>query len=175
MDRLEQYIRDHREAFETDPPEGHAERFRKRFEQRRRWKNLFLPFLRMTGGVTLFLLSSLWVLEHSGLFPRRQATPEYMEAEMYYVTQVNARISSIRQMHFIGDSIQKQILFRELSGMDSLYLELQHELQMNPGDERLLQAMTEYYEVKLEVLNHIIRQLSALQSQKEKNHESQNL
>jgi len=162
---------------EQDPPAGHRERFGRRLGGARgKSRSFYLPYLKMAGVVTLFIFSGLWLLEHSGILPRqRHEPPEYVEAEMYYISQVNARLSSLRKMHFIGDSLQKEMLLKELSGMDSLYLELQQELKMNPGDERLLEAMTEYYEVKLDILNNIIRQLSALQQTKPKEHESESL
>jgi hypothetical protein len=182
MDDLERYIKEHEEVFESEPPEGHAERFRGRLEHRDRrdlWRS-FLPALRIAGVVLLFILSGLWILEHSGITGGRQkkAHPyvyEYQEAEHYYASQVNAKLSSIEQMHFLGDSLQKKILYNELSQMDSLYQELQKELKMNPGDERLLWAMTEYYQIKLDVLNNIIRQLSALQTKNKKDHETKTL
>ena len=138
------------------------------------------PVLRIAGVVLLFVLSGLWILEHSGVMPRRDKQAraslyEYQETEQYYTSLVNARLSSLETMHFLGDSTQKKILFSELSNMDSLYLELQKELRMNPGDERLLRALTEYYEIKLDVINHIILQLSALQTKNHQSHESKTM
>ncbi len=182
MDELEQFIREHKEKLEEEAPRGHEARFRKRLNRAHR-RSLYLtlrPVLRIAGVVLLFVLSGLWIIEHSGLLPRRDKQAgayvyEYQETEQYYISLVNARLSSLETMHFLGDSTQKKILFSELSNMDSLYLDLQKELRMNPGDERLLQALTEYYEIKLDVINHIIRQLSALQTKKHQSHESKTM
>ena len=60
--------------------------------------------------------------------------------------------------------------------MDSVYSQLQKDLKMNPGDERILQAMIEYYQTKLNALNTIINQLSQIQNHnKPKSHEKTNL
>ncbi len=183
MDELEQFIKNNRELLEKEPPAGHEERFGRRLDRSRR-KNIFFglrPYLRIAGVILLFVLSGLWVLEHSGILPRGEKARrsayenEYQETELYYTSLVNAKLSSLETMHFFGDSTQKKILHKELSGMDPLYTELQKELQMNPGDERLLQAMTEYYEIKLDVINNIIRQLSALQTKNHTSHETKTM
>ena len=181
MDNLERFIREKRERFDEEPPRGHEERFRHRMASFRKERLLhrMLPLLRLAGVMLLFLISTLWVLEHSGVLAgpagRGKHVYEYQETEHYYITRINARLSSLEHMHFLGDSTQKKILYRELNDMDSLYRELQKELKMNPGDERLLQAMTEYYEIKLEVLNNIIRQLSSLQTKNIKDHGTQTM
>jgi hypothetical protein len=180
MDDLERFIRENREMFDEAPPRGHEERFRKRITSgEKSLLRRMVPLLRIAGVVMLFFISTLWILEHSGVLAgttvRDQHVPEYQQTEQYYLTRINARLSSLESMHFLGDSIQKKILYRELHGMDSLYRELQKELKMNPGDEHLLQAMTEYYEIKLDVINNIITQLSSLQTKNRKSHESKTL
>jgi len=181
MDNLERFIRENRELFDEEPPRGHEERFRnKRAPLRRdRFLHRMLPFLRIAGVVLMFFISTLWILEHSGVLAGpaagRKSVYEYQETEHYYLTRINARLSSLENMHFLGDSTQKKILYSELNDMDSLYRELQKELKMNPGDERLLRAMTEYYEIKLEVLNNIIQQLSSLQTKNTKDHGTQTM
>lgn len=182
MDNLKSFIHDNREMFDEDPPRGHEERFRRKLSAagRRSLPRRMMPYLRIAGVVLLFIISTMWVLEHTGVLSRRntenkRAFNEYQETEYYYTTRINTRLSSIEHMHFLGDSIQKKILYREFSNMDSLYLDLQKELKMNPGDERLLRAMTEYYEIKLDVLNNIISQLSSLQTKNTQSHESKTL
>jgi hypothetical protein len=182
MDNLKHFIQQQRELFEDEPPAGHEERFRRKLTPARR-KPLYhamMPYMRIAGVILLFFISTLWILEHTGVLPARTGRSdknhyEYQETEYYYITRINARLSSIEKMHFLGDSTQKKILYEELSNMDSLYLDLQKELKMNPGDERLLRAMTEYYEIKLDVLNNIIQQLSAIQTKNKKSHETRTL
>ncbi len=181
MDNLKHFIQQQRELFEDEPPAGHEDRFRQKLSilRKRTMYHRMMPFLRIAGVVMLFFISTLWVLEHSGVLTgpagRGKRVYEYQETEHYYITRINSRLFSLEHMHFLGDSTQKKILYRELNSMDSLYRELQKELKMNPGDERLLQAMTEYYEIKLDVINNIITQLSSLQTKNRKSHESKTL
>ncbi len=182
MDKLKRHIETHPADFEIDAPEGHAERFRKKLNRQHRRSLLMRtrPVLKIAGVILLFILSGLWILEHTRLIPgngkeKDPVVAEYTEAEHYYAMQVNNKFNQLKQMKFVGDSLQKKIILKEFKNMDSVYYDLQKELKMNPGDERILQAMIEYYQTKLGALNTIINQLSQLQNSKHKNHEKTNL
>ncbi|MCK4464861.1 MAG: hypothetical protein KAU83_04045, partial [Bacteroidales bacterium] len=72
---------------------------------------------------------------------------------------VNLKYNELDQMDFESDSLQKEILLNELADMDLIYNNLKEELQTNPNDERIINAMIEHYQLKLEVMNHILHQL----------------
>lgn len=182
MTDLEKYIIANRESFDQEPEEGHFIRFQKKLakQQRHSLFSQFWPALKIASVILMIIFSGMWIFDHTFRDSPVAATlipvPEYNEAEQYFATQVNMKVNEIRQFQFIGDTTQKQILLSELSGMDSLYIELQRDLHANPGDERVLQAMIEYYQMKLDVLNNIIQQLNALQQQtKQTDHEKTNL
>lgn len=59
---------------------------------------------------------------------------------------------------------QKQMLINEMKSMDSVYVSLQKELKANPNDERIINAMIEHYQTKVEVLNYIVNQLKAIRN-----------
>lgn len=182
MDDLRRYIQTHPGDFEVDAPEGHSERFRKKLNHQH--TGTFFartkPFMKIAAIAVLVIISGMWILEHSGVIPESQHTNDqqitgFKEAEDYYHLQVNQKYTKLKHMQFIGDSLQKKILFKELSGMDSVYNNLQKDLKINPGDERIYQAMIEYYQTKLNALNTIIHQLSQLQKSKQTGHEKTNL
>ena len=58
---------------------------------------------------------------------------------------------------FIITPEQKDMLISELKSMDSVYVSLQKELKANPNDERIISAMIEHYQTKLEVMTYIVR------------------
>jgi hypothetical protein len=63
---------------------------------------------------------------------------------------------------------QKEILLKEMRSMDSTYISLQKELKANPSDERIIIAMIEHYQTKLEVMNYIVNQLKAIRNNNQK-------
>ncbi|GAI91214.1 unnamed protein product, partial [marine sediment metagenome] len=83
--------------------------------------------------------------------------------------------NELDQMDFETDSLQKEILLNELADMDLIYNNLKEELRTNPNDERIINAMIEHYQLKLEVMNHILYQLKQIHNEtliNEKKYES---
>jgi hypothetical protein len=57
--------------------------------------------------------------------------------------------------------------------MDSVYVSLQKELKANPNDERIINAMIEHYQTKLEVMTYIVNQLKTIRNDKTNNSENE--
>jgi len=53
---------------------------------------------------------------------------------------------------------------KEMKSMDSTYVSLQKELKANPNDERIINAMIEHYQTKLEVMTYIVNQLKTIRN-----------
>ena len=184
MDPLEKKIRENRELFDfAEPAEGHFERFSNKLE-RLHHKNRGVPwrtYLKAASVAVLVLLSTLWMYDY---FMNRwgsqqtislgDLSPEYREVEIYYTSMFNAKYDEIDHLAFPEDSLQKKILIRELADMDSIFVNLQNEIKLNPTDERIINAMIEHYERKLEVMNQILDLLTQLNNQElnDKDHET---
>ena len=56
------------------------------------------------------------------------------------------------------------MLVKEMKSMDSVYVSLQKELKANPNDERIINAMIEHYQTKLEVMTYIVSQLKTIRN-----------
>ena len=83
-----------------------------------------------------------------------QVSPQYKEVENYYIHQVNLMESEIVDVNINNNSEQKEMLINEMKSMDSVYVSLQKELKANPNDERIINAMIEHYQTKIEVMNY---------------------
>ena len=59
------------------------------------------------------------------------------------------------------------MLKEELKNMDVTYKELQKELKANPNDERVINAMIEHYQTKLNVMTYILDQLKQIKNENE--------
>ncbi len=186
MDPLEKRIRENRKLFDVaEPAEGHFERFSNKLQASH--KKTRLPwgtYLKVASIAVLVVLSALWTYDYfMDRLISKQAislgdlSPEYREVEIYYTSMFNAKYNEIDHCTFPEDSLQKKILIKELSEMDSIFIYLQNEIQMNPTDERIIHAMIEHYERKLEVMNQILDQLKQLNNQEpnNKNNETTNI
>jgi hypothetical protein len=68
---------------------------------------------------------------------------------------------------------QKKALMKEMKSMDSTYVALQKELKANPNDERIINAMIEHYQTKLEVMSYIVNQLKSIRNDNQNKKENE--
>jgi len=174
MKNIEDIIRDNRDLFEeAEPSEGHFERFSRKLEiqfSSGGVKRSIVPYLLKAAVITLLVtLSSLWTWEHY-LSPKNSRmklgdiSPQYKEVENYYIHQVNLMEDEISSVTITNDPEHNEMLKSELKSMDSVYVQLQKELKANPDDERIISAMIEHYQTKLEVMTYIVNQLQSIRN-----------
>ena len=174
MKNIEDIIRSKKDFFEdAEPSEGHLERFNRKLEikfQVATVKRSIVPYLLKAAVVTLLItLSSLWTWDHfirtgSSRMTLGQVSPQYKEVENYYVHQVNMMEGEIVNVDLKNNPDQKVLLMKEMKSMDSTYVSLQKELKANPNDERIINAMIEHYQTKLEVMTYIVNQLKTIRN-----------
>jgi hypothetical protein len=173
MKTIEDIIRNNRDLFEDkEPSEGHFDRFSVKLEIRchARARRSIVPYLLRAAVVTLLVtLSSLWTWDHfirtgSSRMTLGQVSPQYKEVENYYLHQVNMMEGEITNTDLNNNPGQKDMLVKEMKNMDSVYVSLQKELKANPNDERIINAMIEHYQTKLEVMTYIVSQLKTIRN-----------
>jgi len=185
MKDLDKIIKDNRLDFDSyEPSNGHFDRFDQKLKEFNRKKRSFsIAYLLKAAVVAILVVfSGLWVYEN---FESRSNTgialseisPEYGEVEMYYTHLVSQKYGEINQCKSL-DSTQKIMLVNELNEMDSIYDNLKQDLITNPNDQRVINAMIQHYQLKVEVMNQILQQLQQAQDinkQKSDNYESTNI
>lgn len=177
MKNIEEIIKNNLDFFETaEPYEGHFERFNRKLEMRFHSggvKRSIVPYLLKAAVVTLLItLSSLWTWEHFlrpdvDRMTLGDVSPQYREVENYYIYQVNLLEDEIESVNISDDPEHKEMLTREMRSMDSVYVQLQKELKANPDDERIISAMIEHYQTKLEIMTFIINQLKSIRNEQQ--------
>jgi len=185
MDNLDKIIKNNRQSFDSlEPSEGHFDRFEQKLSELNQKKKTFtFGYMLKAAAITLLIvLSGLWVFENVQQRTNRgialsEISPEYGEVEMYYTHLVSEKYGEINQCESL-DSLQKQIMLYELTEMDSIYENLKKDLSANPNDKRVINAMIQHYQLKVEVMNQILNQLHQAQNinkQKSDNYESTNI
>ena len=102
-----------------------------------------------------------------------QVSPQYKEVENYYIHQVNLMESEIVNLDLTNNAEQKEMLLTEMKSMDSVYVSLQKELKANPDDPRIINAMIEHYQTKVDILNYILNQLKTISNDNLNNKEDE--
>ena len=174
MKNIEDIIRLNKEFFDgEEPSEGHFDRFNRKLDMMHRvsiTRRSIVPYLLKAAVVTLLVtLSSLWTWDHFIRSDRNRmalgdVSAEYQEVENYYVHQVNLMQSEITDLDLTDDKEHSDLLYKEIESMDSVYVQLQKELKLNPNDERIINAMIEHYQTKVDVMTYILNELKNIRN-----------
>lgn len=183
MDKLDKLFKDQREAFEEEPLEGHFSRFEAKLamQHQKKFRLRSLPFLRIASVVIILLLAANLVTyllpgkkDFTGSVPENR---EMNETVNFYNVRINSGLTQLKTMadQGMGSERDLSLLKKEMEEMDRLYQDLQQEYSKNPNDERVVNAMIEYYQSKLDIINTIKRDLENVKSIKNKNYETTKL
>jgi hypothetical protein len=185
MKTLEEIIKSDREIWNSDEPaEGHFERFSVKLGLKTAAKKTpksIIPYMLRAAVVALLVtLSSLWawdniVKQNYNRMTLSEVSLQYREVETYYIRQVKLMEDEIKGTIISDDPEQKEILMKELQSMDTVYVALQRELSANPNDERIINAMIDHYQKKVDVMTLIVNQLKAIRSININNEEYENV
>jgi hypothetical protein len=183
MKNIDEIIRNNKDFFEdAEPSKGHFERFNRKLEIRfqvKTPKRSIVPYLLRAAVVTLLVtLSSLYSWDHflrpaNSRMKLGQVSPQYKEVENYYIHQVNMMEGEIVNIDLKNNPEQRTMLMKEMKSMDSVYVSLQKELKANPNDERIITAMIDHYQTKLEVMSYIVNQLKVIRNDNQNKKENE--
>lgn len=167
----------------TEPGEGHFDRFEARLNQLHRKRGFPLrTFLKVAAAVVFVLLAVnqaylyLTPGDHNSVFSvwnKKQVTlasvsPEYREVEFYYTNSISVdlgRWEKLNQEGYVPEDAQ-EMMNTELEEFEKMYRSLQKDLASNPGDERVINAMLEYYQAKLSLIRMIVGKLEEVKDLK---------
>jgi hypothetical protein len=168
MDRLQQYMHNHREAFDDAVPDkGHFDRFEDRLKRIQfQGKVHISPWLYvqiaavflLLLGVSFFLIYSDKNQLLSSNYHASLVLPgDAAEAIAYYDDQAN---NTIREMYLWAGQYPNgneiiQTAQQEINALDANISELQKALHESPNDERIIAAMIQNQQMKNDVLSNI--------------------
>jgi len=162
---------------EEEPSAGHFERFQEKL-RRKRIKNHFTVFLKVAASLVIILLSANLYLYIKLERPEDQSLStqknEINEAGDYYTLQINAEMNQVEQLIKQGAGSEKDLLAvkSEFSEMDDQFKNLRKDYQNNPNDDRLQNAVIQYFQAKLEILNIVKSNMEIVKQQKLMYHEN---
>lgn len=175
-DELERLILNNRKSFdESEPLGGHFGRFEARLQKASKPNRTisFRSILRIAAIVVFALLvvnqARLWLTpDKKENLSLGSISPEYREVEFYYTTAIQTDMKQLTMLEnegMISDS-EKQMFQKEQKEFDQIYQKLLEDLKANPNDERVINAMLEYYQARMNVLSMIVTKLKEVKQHK---------
>jgi hypothetical protein len=182
MENLEKKINENRLRFDNaEPGEGHFERFMQKLSRIRPVRKFVVPYYVKVAAVLLLVSVSSILFYEMVISPRFEKnkysfgklSPEYREVEDYFMHSINVKYNQLQDLD-IDDKYQKDMIMKELNEMDKIYQSLSKELQRDPYNERLINAMIQHYQLKLEIINGITKQLEIIKNSASNNNQDEN-
>jgi hypothetical protein len=180
-DELEGLIINNRNSFQDEePPEGHFERFEARLQKASkpdRTINWQLT-LKIAAAVVFALLAVnqariYFLPEKHETLSLGSISPEYREVEFYYTSSIQTGMNQWEKLRKEGviSATDEQMMQKEQADFDQMYQKLLIDLKANPNDERVINAMLEYYQARMNVMSLVISKLKEVKQTKNKSHE----
>jgi hypothetical protein len=181
-DYIERIITENLDSLNNmEPPDGHLERFQLRLKEESKTKPFRWNLVWKVAVAVVFVFlavnqTRLWLApaEHKPV-TLSSLSPEYAEVEFYYANSIKLGLNTLNSLCDDGviSKDENQLMQQEFEVFESRYQSLQKDLQAHPDDERVINAMIEYYQDKLEIITMILNKLQEVKQQKNKNHETE--
>ncbi|WP_340113209.1 hypothetical protein [Maribellus mangrovi] len=189
-DYIEELIANNLEALnDNEPFEGHFDRFEEKLKAQHKTRKLTWNMVLKVAAVVVFALLATnqafiyFSSDSQGLLLNAtkneditlaSVSPEYQEVEFYYTTSINTGLeqwNALTREGMISED-EEAMMQNELKEFERLYKNLQSDLASNPNDERVINAMLEFYQTKLSLINMIVNKLEEVKQQKNNHDES---
>jgi hypothetical protein len=177
-DRLERFISENRQDFETHEPSEEV------WEKVRRSAGISrtsVPGWLKVASVLILVciaMSAAWFLgagtnrSTARLEKAEESIPELKEAEIYYNGMIYQKLNEIEPHLTIYPGLMDE-LTTDFSNLDSIYSDLRNDLKDRVCTEEVVQALIQNYRIKLQMLEELLEKINNAETDKEnkKNHE----
>lgn len=161
-DPFEKFVIQNREAFnDSEPSHELWGRIQQEIQPKKRNRSIVWKLAAM-----LFLAANIYLIQdkYSGSKVVHLSS-EFKEAENYYLTLINQKKQEIARSL---DPDEEELFLHEIDELDSMYFNLKNNYQYKTSNERVLDAMINNLQLRLEILN---RQIEILENIKSKSDE----
>jgi hypothetical protein len=166
-DRLEQFIEQNRDSFDSFDPDQSEKIWTKVSSARnmKKSRKVFLKyFSRVAAVLMIFVLSYVfhdlmdWRKETRLAKEKRndiyKQLPELKEAENYYSNLVSGKMKEIKPFLAKNPGINTAVN-ADLMELDSIYSSLKNDLKDNVANDQIIEAMIQNYRLKLQILEEL--------------------
>ncbi len=188
-DNIEEIILNNlKELNDFEPKDGHFERFQAKLNAQKKKKTITFNVVWKVAAAVVFVLLSVnqaniyfspekqneIQTENNSGFTLASVSPEYKEVEFYYTNAIDVELNQWNSMVTDGfiSKEEQELLDNEMAEFEIRFKNLQTDLKANPNDERVINAMLEYYQAKLNIINMIVSKLQEVKQNKNINNEN---
>lgn len=181
-DYIEKFIIDNVDELNNEePPAGHFERFSDRLYEESKVRTFSWQRVWKVAAVVVFVFLAvnqvrMWVMpQQKETFSLAGISSEYAEVEFFYTSSIQSGLDTWNSLAEAGivPEAEYDLMQKELKEFERRFEEIQKEFEANPYDERVINAMLGYYQMKLNIITMIVSKLQEVKQQKSISHETE--
>lgn len=147
---------------DKDLPEGHMGRFTTRLDSALHSNKKVLKFQVYSIAASIAVIVAISIILFIKISQLHQqptllagVSPELAETELYYQSKIHDGMQVLA-----GNNLIDEQVLNDLEEMDNSFKVITKDLKKNPRDERIINAVIQIYQLKLDVINDLLFQLN---------------
>ncbi len=164
-DRLEEYIKNNREAFDNKIPSPKVWENIENVADTKKMIRLPRVWLRVAAVVAVVIISTIIVTQTNiltpGAYTAKSTDPELqelIETEAFYAQQVNGKLKEIRKCYHTNPDIKNEVE-TDLTELEKMYNELKNDLRDNISNKMVIEAMINNNRNRLKLVDEVLEQI----------------
>lgn len=164
---LEEFVKNNEELFNSEePPEGHFERFQAKLDRKSGKSRSFLYKSMKYAAVILVLISGFLILDQTNIFKNNDVIvenfnedEEFTEVASFYNSQIDQKFEELNNITCKQADGQKEVVNNDMLELNKSFEDLKDELNNNPNNPMIRNAMISNYQMRIDVLDMVIKTL----------------
>ncbi|MGB3467647.1 MAG: hypothetical protein WBA74_20335 [Cyclobacteriaceae bacterium] len=159
-DNLKKWVNTQRDEFEVYDfdPESSWNQISTEVTSKKKKKTMSVRWLTIAASLTVLIVAGaiIYPVINTGgdsVDSVFSGNYELAEARDYYTSEINIKLTAAKKL------IDDPAIYRDIDELDRAFVELQNDLKDNADNEEVIIAMMENYQLKLKILDRILKHL----------------
>jgi hypothetical protein len=165
MRKLEDFMRDNRDDFDSELPSLDLwDKIESKLEKKEKGKHKFLKIASAVAAVLILAIVGTFMLKPQPEINRYAniSDPELknlLETEAFYAQKVSLKVGEIQKCYKIHPELKMDIE-NDLNELDTMYRELEKDLDDNLYNREVIEAMIQNNRFRLEMVDRVLNQIN---------------
>lgn len=178
-DQLENHLKSlfqNEEVDMAEPKEGHKLRFMQKLQEQNNQQVKRLVFWKPLAIAASFLLiialSFPFLNEQSPKGDLASISPEFAQTQHFFTSTIQRELENLKREKSPETLVLVEDALRQMENLENDYEKLKKDLIKSGNDERVIHAMIQNFQSRIELLQQVLEQIEQLKELKLKSHET---
>lgn len=162
-DKLHEFFSENNFDFH-EPHSGHAERFQRKLNNPGKVNKTSWKWLNVAASVVLLVGFWLGANQKPRQLDLADLSPKMEETQNYFVTTIHHELKLLEKHRSLDTEVIIEDALEELEKLEDTYKSFVTEINENGYEKRIVYAMINNYQQRLEILNNVIQQIEEIKN-----------